>query len=324
MFCPESKERGFTRIELCVLMAGIGLLGMIALPLRAGNPDSRTVQCLDNLRRLAGAMAVYALDNGWFPPNDDVGTSLPGMAWVSGNAGPGGEHQFNPDILRDASRSMLYPYLDSSFTVRVFACPADERSGRYQGTDPALQGTRQLAARSVSLNSAVGVNPYMSTRQATDGAWLDNNRSHTYGKRWRTYGKPEHVVAPSPSRLFTFIDEDSRSIYDGTFVNGMQVDEWAKSPSENWKGPCDEDFWPEPRRRGRRIPAAGCNGRANAGSGQKDRRPEGFRGNGRLASWLLGHRPLSGMLPRRASPSGHFLENRAPSNFQTGSKPSRV
>jgi len=36
----------------------------------------------------------------------------------------------------------------------------------------------------------------------------------------------------------------------------------------------------------------GCNDRANAGHGQKTRRPEGFRGKGRLASLLLGHRPL--------------------------------
>ncbi len=93
-----------------------------------------------------------------------------------------------------------------------------------------------------------------------------------------------------------------------------------KSPSENWKGSCDEGFWAGPRRRGRCIPAAGCNGRANTGPAQKNRRPKGFRGKGRLASLLLGHRPLAGMLPRRASPSGLFLENRTPSNFQTGSK----
>ncbi len=95
--------------------------------------------------------------------------------------------------------------------------------------------------------------------------------------------------------------------------------ETPKSPSENWKGSCDEGFWAGPRRRGRRIPAAGCNGRANTGPAQKNRRPKGFRGKGRLASLLLGHRPLAGMLPRRASPSGLFLENRTPSNFQTGS-----
>src|SRR5229473_3042066 len=64
-------------------------------------------------------------------------------------------------------------------------------------------------------------------------------------------------------------------------------------------------------------PAAGCKERANAGHGQKTRRPEGFRGKGRLAS------PCSRMLSkllrggraqrllRRGSPSGLFPENSA-------------
>src|SRR5262245_24410138 len=94
---------------------------------------------------------------------------------------------------------------------------------------------------------------------------------------------------------------------------------FSQSLSENWKGSCDEGFWPGPRRRDRSIPAAGCNGRANGGPGQKTRRPEGFRGKGQLASLFLGRRQLAGMLPRHASPSGLFRENRIPSNFQTGS-----
>src|SRR5688572_7715173 len=66
-------------------------------------------------------------------------------------------------------------------------------------------------------------------------------------------------------------------------------------------------------------PAAGCDSRANAGHRQKIRRPEGFRGKGPLASLFLGHRALAAMLPRHASPSGLFRENRTPWNFQTGS-----
>ena len=64
------------------------------------------------------------------------------------------------------------------------------------------------------------------------------------------------------------------------------------SLSGNSKGFCGEGFWGWPRRRGRRIPAVGCNGRANAGHRQRTRRPEGSRGNGPLASLLVGHRPL--------------------------------
>jgi len=64
----------------------------------------------------------------------------------------------------------------------------------------------------------------------------------------------------------------------------------------------------------------GCNDRANAAHSQKTRRPEGFRANSRLASLLLGRRPMKGILPRRASPSSSLHENSTVRNFQTGSK----
>src|SRR6266567_4496240 len=88
----------------------------------------------------------------------------------------------------------------------------------------------------------------------------------------------------------------------------------------NYEGRCGEGFWLWPRRRVPRIPAAGCKERANAGHGQKTRRPEGFRGKGRLASLLLSRRSTKDILLRRASPSGLFPENSAPRSFQTGSK----
>src|SRR6266849_4217976 len=94
----------------------------------------------------------------------------------------------------------------------------------------------------------------------------------------------------------------------------------AESLFGNYEGCCGEGFWLWSRRRGRSIPAAGCDDRTNAGHGQKTRRPEGFRGKGRLASLLLSRRSTRDILLRRASPSGLFPENSAPRSFQTGSK----
>jgi hypothetical protein len=50
-----------------------------------------------------------------------------------------------------------------------------------------------------------------------------------------------------------------------------------KSLTENWEGCCGEGFWLWARRRGPRIPAAGCKGRANEAHRQKTRCPEGFQ-----------------------------------------------
>src|SRR5207245_5212802 len=68
----------------------------------------------------------------------------------------------------------------------------------------------------------------------------------------------------------------------------------------NYEGRCGEGFWLWPRRRVTSIPAAGCKERANAGHGQKTRRPEGFRAKGRLASLLLSRRSTRDILLRRA------------------------
>src|SRR5260370_39316311 len=68
----------------------------------------------------------------------------------------------------------------------------------------------------------------------------------------------------------------------------------------NYEGRCGEGFWLWPRRRVPSIPVAGCKERANAGHGQKTRRPEGFRGKGRLASLLLSRRSTRDILLRRA------------------------
>jgi YD repeat-containing protein len=65
-----------------------------------------------------------------------------------------------------------------------------------------------------------------------------------------------------------------------------------RSLTENCAGSCGGGFRLGPRRRGRSIPAAGCDDLANAGHGQTTRRPKGFRGKGRLALLLLGQRPL--------------------------------
>src|SRR5216684_7475538 len=94
----------------------------------------------------------------------------------------------------------------------------------------------------------------------------------------------------------------------------------TKSLFGNYEGRCGEGFWLWPRRRVPSIPAAGCKERANAGHGQKTRRPEGFRGKGRLASLLLSRRSTRDILLRRVSPSGLFPENSAPRSFRTGSK----
>lgn len=224
--------RGFTRLEFLGVTLGIALLASLELPLLATHRDSsEAAMCLDNQRRLVLAWQMYALEcRGWFPPNPDDGNTVPGFAWVGGQAGLGGGQEFNSEVVTNARTSMLAGYLHRE--AQVFRCPADTRQGRYQGSDPSRVGQRVSAARTVAMNVAVGTNPYQSRGQTpTDGAWLDNNHGHTYQLRWYTYGNEAHLVAPGPARTYVFADEDARSINDGVIAFGMAQAEWIDWPA---------------------------------------------------------------------------------------------
>jgi len=77
-----------------------------------------------------------------------------------------------------------------------------------------------------------------------------------------------------------------------------------------------EGFGLAARRRDPNIAAAGYDGLDNEAASPKTRRPEDFRGKGRLAALLLSRRPTRGILLPRALPASLFLKNRIPDHFE--------
>jgi prepilin-type processing-associated H-X9-DG protein len=214
----QSKSNGFTRLELVVTLAVVAMLGGLLVPVLARDQsvDSRTF-CRARLGRLSVAMALYAQEyGGWLPPNIDDGNTAPGQEWCPGEAGIGQAQEFNPDILQDPTRALLRPYLGQD--ISVYKCPADQRVGRYQGTNAAWRGKMIPSVRTVSLNGAVGTNPYRSGKYPTDGPWLDGNHGHTANRVWYCYGKMSDFIRPGPKGTLTFIEEDARSLNDAGFT----------------------------------------------------------------------------------------------------------
>jgi len=117
------KRRGFTIIEVLVVIAALAILAAILLPLFTQARDaSYRVQCASNLRQLAGAFYYYAIDwNGYWPsPGGLVGDR---SYWSqSGNGG-------------------LYPYIKQRGLRSVWCCPLLRE---WHG---------QFPARSYSMNS---------------------------------------------------------------------------------------------------------------------------------------------------------------------------
>jgi hypothetical protein len=211
-------EQGFTRTELCVVLAVTGVLGCLVLPTlaREQTRDWRA-HCLHRLSQLAQGLAMYAADNqDYLPPNPDDGNTTPGHNWCPGQAGVGGAQEFDGDILKDPKRSLLAPCLSNP--TLTFKCPLDLRHGKYPptGSDKAMVGRDVPAARTVSLNLAVGTNPNGSgAKKPVDGSWLDGVHGHSANKTFYCYGKTSDFVRPGPASTFTFIEEDPYSLNDG-------------------------------------------------------------------------------------------------------------
>lgn len=223
---PARLRRGFTLLELLVVLGVIGIVAAMLLPALAhSKARAQAIVCMNNYKQLALGWTMYSSDN-----NERLVYNLGGSAdrqsfapdnqpnWVNNIM----TWDLSPDNTNTAFAysSMLGQWV--SYSGNAFKCPADKF------LSPAQQGAGWSArVRSVSMNAMVG-NP---------GQLLQND-VNVNNAAYRQFLKESDI--PNPSTIFVFLDEHPDSINDGYFLITPGTNEydleWVDLPASYHNG----------------------------------------------------------------------------------------
>jgi prepilin-type N-terminal cleavage/methylation domain-containing protein len=234
------QQKGFTLIELMVVIATIAVLAAMLLPALGGTrQNSEVVQCLSNQRQLSVAWMMYARDNNdYLVPNRGlVGQGLPSYGgdprlsarfqvggpnadWCPGDIQDTAEVQSGTQFLGSDKYSewiqagLLYAYINN---INVFHCPADHSIVPHGATS-----IQTPALRTYSMNDWVVP---MDNAGYVVYPWKGQNG-------YLVYSKLSSFTQPGPAKTWVFIEESPYTIDDAFFeVDPTTPKTWYSCPA---------------------------------------------------------------------------------------------
>ena len=209
-----------------MVIAIIAILAAMLLPvLSRAKQKAQGIQCMNNLRQIALAWKVYASENnGVFPVNATTTalSIIDNVDWVSCEE----DYNGNPDDtdaarLVDPTHSLLAPYQPNA---KLYKCPTDP------SLDHGLTGNPRVftydMSQTVGCASDGTRNGHVTSNNQSQGQWACIVGSNPLGGSlaiYRNYIKESDVIAPGPSDLFVFTEEDPDSKNNPDFAFAMPV-----------------------------------------------------------------------------------------------------
>ena len=222
-----AKTDAFTRIELVVVVAGLGLLGAMSLTATtASKAASDAATCMANVGQLLRAWQMYAADNqGKLVNNGDEGNQTEPqwcagiLSYSSGNTDNTNyvglvDYGVGRTVIGANKGGLLGIYLGHD--PRVFKCPSDPSTSQ----EGAVTYPR---VRSVSMNGWVG-------------AFITWDSGGTVARKLTDF------VNPSPANSWVFQDERADSINDGFFAVAMASTSVVDAPGNYHFGGTSHSF----------------------------------------------------------------------------------